>query len=30
MATGVALAVLAGWLVIPAAVGTWRTATQDA
>jgi ABC-type transport system involved in multi-copper enzyme maturation permease subunit len=30
MATGVALAVLAGWLVIPAAVGAWRTATQDA
>lgn len=30
MATGVALAVLAGWLAIPAAVGAWRTATQDA
>jgi ABC-type transport system involved in multi-copper enzyme maturation permease subunit len=30
MATGVAVAVLAGWLVIPAAVGAWRTRTQDA
>lgn len=30
MATGVAVAVLAAWLVIPAAAGAWRTRTQDA
>lgn len=30
MATGVALAVLAGWLLVPAAVGAWRTQTRDA
>ncbi len=30
MATGVAAAVLAVWLVVPALVGTWRTQTQDA
>ena len=30
MSTGVAAAVIAGWAVIPAAVGAWRTRTQDA
>jgi ABC-type transport system involved in multi-copper enzyme maturation permease subunit len=30
MATGVAVAVLAAWLVVPAAVGAWRTQTRDA
>ena len=30
MATGVAVAVLAGWAVIPAAVGAWRTRVRDA
>jgi hypothetical protein len=30
MATGVAVAVLAGWFAIPAALGAWRTQTQDA
>jgi hypothetical protein len=30
MASGVAVAVLAGWLVVPAAVGAWRTSTRDA
>lgn len=30
MATGVAVAVLAGWAVILAAVGAWRTRTRDA
>jgi ABC-2 family transporter protein len=30
MATGVAVAVLAAWLLIPALVGGWRTRTQDA
>jgi hypothetical protein len=30
MATGTAVAVLAGWLVIPAALGAWRTVTKDA
>jgi ABC-type transport system involved in multi-copper enzyme maturation permease subunit len=30
MATGVALAVLAGWLIVPAALGAWRTKSQDA
>lgn len=30
MATGVAVAVLAGWLVVPAVVGAWRTQTRDA
>ncbi len=30
VATGVAVAVLAGWLVVPAAIGAWRTSTQDA
>ena len=30
VATGVAVAVVAGWLLIPAAVGAWRTQTRDA
>jgi hypothetical protein len=30
MATGVALAVVAAWLLIPVLVGAWRTRTQDA
>lgn len=30
MATGVAVAVLIVWLLVPAAVGAWRTRTQDA
>jgi ABC-type transport system involved in multi-copper enzyme maturation permease subunit len=30
MATGVAVAVLVGWLVVPAALGAWRTRTRDA
>jgi len=30
MATGVAIAVLAGWLVVPTIVGAWRTQTRDA
>jgi ABC-type transport system involved in multi-copper enzyme maturation permease subunit len=30
MATGMAVAVLAGWILIPAALGAWRTRTQDA
>jgi hypothetical protein len=30
MATGVAVAVLVGWAVIPAAVGAWRTRVRDA
>ena len=30
MATGVAIAVLVGWLLIPAAAGAWRTQTRDA
>ncbi len=30
MSTGVAIAVIAGWTVVPAAVGAWRTRTQDA
>jgi len=30
MATGVAVAVVAAWLVIPAALGAWRTCTRDA
>jgi hypothetical protein len=30
MTTGVALTILLGWVVIPAAVGAWRTQTQDA
>jgi hypothetical protein len=30
ISTGVAAAVIAGWAVIPAAVGAWRTRTQDA
>jgi len=30
MATGVAIAVIAGWTVIPALVGAWRTSTRDA
>jgi hypothetical protein len=30
MAAGVAVAVTAAWLVVPAAVGAWRTKTRDA
>ncbi len=30
MTTGVAIAVLAGWALIPAAVGAWRTRVKDA
>lgn len=30
MAAGVAVAVLVGWLVVPAIVGAWRTQTRDA
>ena len=30
MATGVAVAVLTGWIVVPAALGAWGTRTQDA
>jgi ABC-type transport system involved in multi-copper enzyme maturation permease subunit len=30
MATGIAVAVLIGWAVIPAAVGAWRTRVRDA
>jgi hypothetical protein len=30
MATGVAVAVVATWALIPAAIGAWRTATRDA
>ncbi len=30
MATGVAVAVLAGWTLIPLLLGTWRTNTRDA
>lgn len=30
MATGVAVAVLVGWALIPAAVGAWRTRVRDA
>lgn len=30
MAAGVAIAVLAGWLLVPAVVGAWRTHTRDA
>jgi hypothetical protein len=30
MATGVAIAVLAGWALIPALLGAWRTRTRDA
>jgi hypothetical protein len=30
MATGVAVAVVAGWALVPAAVGAWRTTTRDA
>lgn len=30
MATGVAVAVVAAWALVPAAVGAWRTKTQDA
>jgi len=30
MATGVAIAVLLGWLLVPAALGAWRTQTRDA
>ena len=28
--TGVAVAVVAGWALVPTAVGAWRTVTQDA
>jgi ABC-type transport system involved in multi-copper enzyme maturation permease subunit len=30
MATGIAVLVLLGWATIPAAIGAWRTRTQDA
>jgi hypothetical protein len=30
MATGVAVAVLVGWAVVPAVVGAWRTRVRDA
>jgi hypothetical protein len=30
MATGIAIAVLAGWALIPAALGAWRTEVKDA
>jgi hypothetical protein len=30
MASGVAVAVLVAWLVVPTAVGAWRTSTRDA
>ena len=30
MATGVAVAVLAGWAVVPAVAGAWRTRVRDA
>jgi hypothetical protein len=30
MASGVAVAVAIGWLLVPAAVGAWRTSTRDA
>jgi hypothetical protein len=30
MATGLAIAVVAAWALVPAAVGTWRTLTRDA
>ncbi len=30
MATGIAIAVLLAWTVVPAAVGSWRTVTSDA
>jgi hypothetical protein len=30
ISTGAAVAIIAGWAVIPAAVGAWRTRTQDA
>jgi len=30
MATGVAIAVLVGWLAVPALAGAWRTQTRDA
>ena len=30
MATGVAIAVLAGWALIPALLGAWRTEARDA
>jgi ABC-type transport system involved in multi-copper enzyme maturation permease subunit len=30
MSAGVAVVVLCGWLVVPAALGAWRTQTQDA
>jgi hypothetical protein len=30
MADGIAVAVVCGWLVIPQAVGAWRSGTQDA
>ncbi len=30
MASGIAVAVLAGWIVVPAAVGAWRTRVRDA
>lgn len=29
MATGVAIAVLAAWVILPAVVGAWRAETQD-
>jgi len=29
MGTGVAMAVLAAWVIVPAVVGTWRARTQD-
>jgi hypothetical protein len=30
MATGVAIAVMAGWAIVPAFLGAWRTSTRDA
>ena len=30
MLTGVAIAVLAGWLIVPTLIGAWRTVTRDA
>jgi hypothetical protein len=30
MATGIAVAVVAGWIIVPAAVGAWRTRVRDA
>jgi hypothetical protein len=30
MTTGVAIAVLLAWTVIPTALGSWRTVTRDA